>query len=198
MSTCKYCGQEILFRFVEGKRTPIHLDGGWCAGYPITQWAEAQSDGLCRKTRCPRCDGDVFFVRHNGGSVWLDELGWPWPKHECFSSEPSPPWLTFFVRHEPESKGGLPFGLVVAANWLERDGRGPSRLALAVDAGQAGRLCLAIPGTNSARYLQGRLVSVDLPARRLMTSNHDIREILDVAVTPADVGLAAAWLESGK
>ena len=23
-------------------------------------------------------------MRHNGGKVWIDELGWPWPKHECF------------------------------------------------------------------------------------------------------------------
>jgi len=26
----------------------------------------------------------VYFVRHNGGSVWFDELGPPWPKHGCF------------------------------------------------------------------------------------------------------------------
>ena len=37
-----------------------------------------------RSTRCPKCGQDVFFIRHNGGSVWVDELGWPWPKHGCF------------------------------------------------------------------------------------------------------------------
>src|SRR5579883_2452996 len=35
-------------------------------------------------TRCPECGADVYFIRHNGGSVWVDELGWPWPKHACF------------------------------------------------------------------------------------------------------------------
>jgi hypothetical protein len=25
-------------------------------------------------------------VRHNGGSVWFDELGWPWPVHACFAT----------------------------------------------------------------------------------------------------------------
>jgi len=30
----------------------------------------------------------VFFVRHNGGSVWFDQLGPPWPKHECFNDGP--------------------------------------------------------------------------------------------------------------
>jgi len=29
----------------------------------------------------------VFFVRHNGGSVWFDQLGRPWPKHECFDED---------------------------------------------------------------------------------------------------------------
>jgi hypothetical protein len=31
----------------------------------------------------------VYWVRHNGGSVWIDELGPPWPKHPCFDVEPS-------------------------------------------------------------------------------------------------------------
>jgi hypothetical protein len=30
----------------------------------------------------------VFFIRHNGGSVWVDPpLGWPWWKHGCFVEE---------------------------------------------------------------------------------------------------------------
>jgi hypothetical protein len=39
----------------------------------------------------------VFFVRYNGGSVWLDALGVPWPKHACYYNKPSAPaassWL---------------------------------------------------------------------------------------------------------
>lgn len=42
------------------------------------------SDDFCRPTNCPECGASVYFVRHNGGSVWLDELGSPWPKHGCF------------------------------------------------------------------------------------------------------------------
>jgi hypothetical protein len=30
------------------------------------------------------CGASVYFVRHNGGSVWFDSLGKPWPKHSCF------------------------------------------------------------------------------------------------------------------
>src|SRR5262245_45044032 len=46
-------------------------------------WPDQYLD-TCRPTKCPRCGDSVFFVRHNGGSVWFDELGPPWPKHGCF------------------------------------------------------------------------------------------------------------------
>jgi hypothetical protein len=40
---------------------------------------------ICYPTKCPinGCE-PVWFIRHNGGSVWVDALGWPWPKHACF------------------------------------------------------------------------------------------------------------------
>jgi hypothetical protein len=38
-------------------------------------------------TSCPICNQRCFFVRHNDGSVWLDSLGWPWPKHPCFDAQ---------------------------------------------------------------------------------------------------------------
>jgi hypothetical protein len=31
----------------------------------------------------------VWLVHHNGGKVWVDELGWPWPKHSCFDTDAS-------------------------------------------------------------------------------------------------------------
>lgn len=48
------------------------------------QWG---GEDLSRTTTCPRCGAAVYFVRHNGGSVWLDDLGYPWPKHPCFEPE---------------------------------------------------------------------------------------------------------------
>ena len=92
MSTCKYCGGEIVFRRVEGVTTPIHLDGNcWKTAtpqsYPTALRFEHAHD-ICRRTRCPKCDAKVFFIRHNGGSVWVNDLGWPWPKHDCFDQAP--------------------------------------------------------------------------------------------------------------
>lgn len=42
-------------------------------------------EDVCYSTKCPinGCE-PVWFIRHNGGSVWVDALGWPWPKHGCF------------------------------------------------------------------------------------------------------------------
>jgi hypothetical protein len=42
-----------------------------------------RSEDFTRRTICPECRKEIFFVRHNGGSVWFDSLGMPWPKHPC-------------------------------------------------------------------------------------------------------------------
>jgi hypothetical protein len=63
-----------------------------------TERWDAESD-YCHPTTCPECGAQVFFVRHNGGSVWLDALGWPWPKHGCFDYDsPSERKLWDWVR----------------------------------------------------------------------------------------------------
>jgi hypothetical protein len=47
-------------------------------------YSGCRESDFCRPTRCPECGRGVFFIRHNGGCVWVDSLGWPWPKHPCF------------------------------------------------------------------------------------------------------------------
>lgn len=92
MPTCTYCGGEIVFRRVGGVTTPIHLDGGcWKTAAPQSYPTALRFDhahDICRRARCPICDALVFFIRHNGGSVWVNDLGWPWPKHDCFDQAP--------------------------------------------------------------------------------------------------------------
>ncbi len=81
--------------------------GGWSGGF-TTQTVEpfSYSEGalttyrvesdFCHPTSCPKCGGEVFFIRHNGGSVWVDPpLGWPWPKHGCFDDSSSPTGYRF-------------------------------------------------------------------------------------------------------
>ena len=91
MTRCMYCGGAIEFRYVGGICTPIHLDGNACTGdgdrpvAPTIRLIEsAYAADYCRRTRCPWNPAhEVFFIRHNGGSVYVEDLGWPWPKHEC-------------------------------------------------------------------------------------------------------------------
>ena len=79
MSQCKMCGEEITFRYISGRCTPIHLSGscGDWSPYSVEEIRKA------KKFVCRSCGKDCWLVHHNGGSVWVDELGPPWPKHIC-------------------------------------------------------------------------------------------------------------------
>lgn len=119
---CDLCGQPVDFREIDGIRRPIHLDGpcpnaesrfnrsdgARCGG--VKQWWD---DGFCRATSCPKCGDDVFFVRHNGGSVWFDELGWPWPKHGCFADSACHASIDWALENVHCEATGGGFGIVV-------------------------------------------------------------------------------------
>jgi len=67
--------------------------GGWAAPPVPLRGTRSiwryRDENFCRPTSCPICGAAVYFVRHNGGSVWFDELGPPWLKHGCFDDEPA-------------------------------------------------------------------------------------------------------------
>lgn len=65
--------------------------GGWFGARATTARADKplsdREHGYTR-TSCPACGDAVYFVRpYRGGAVWFDEMGWPWPKHECFADD---------------------------------------------------------------------------------------------------------------
>lgn len=134
--TCANCGGEIIFRYVDGRIMPIHLSAGCSSGYAGSTATAVRSapagydDDFCRPTTCPRCGATVFFIRHNGGSVWVDELGWPWPKHGCFDTghETLRSRHAFFVETPAgERSADLLLGLVV---WAELDSPGQTGLLI--------------------------------------------------------------------
>lgn len=91
MPNCDHCGGEIIIRRMGGRAIPIHLNGS-CSTSPSSArpgYKNYSSDSYCRLTNCPRCGDRVLFIRHNGGSVWIDPPpGPPWPRHEkCFPRE---------------------------------------------------------------------------------------------------------------
>lgn len=57
--------------------------------YPIYSESTAESvEGYTVNntypTKCPGCGADVYYYQSkSGGKVFFDELGFPWPKHDC-------------------------------------------------------------------------------------------------------------------
>ena len=95
MAICKFCGEEIEFRTQRGNVIPLHR-----CDTTVIEWASARkaNPDCCRRTLCPRCRLHyVFFVRHNGGSIWFDYLGPPWPQHACFEKVDRPEIPTFLL-----------------------------------------------------------------------------------------------------
>jgi len=90
MPTCNLCGEEIEFRYIGGRPTPIHVSGRWCTGYSsgsspaVAKPFQTITSYVNPNAHCPVCGERVFFYRSpNGGRVFFDDLGWPWPKHRC-------------------------------------------------------------------------------------------------------------------
>ena len=82
---CAFCGGEIIFRLIRGVTTPIHTIGDSdCIGRRLYR---RDQEGVPHYVQCPKCGACVIFLRHNGGCVWLEALGVPWPKHPCFDEK---------------------------------------------------------------------------------------------------------------
>lgn len=91
MATCSRCGNPVEFRYVDGRCIPLHMYGSCIGGggTGATDYSgyKVSRDSTCFSTHCPKCGEEVFFIRHNGGSVWVDPpLGPPWYKHACFDA----------------------------------------------------------------------------------------------------------------
>lgn len=91
MPFCDLCGQEIVIRRMGGRTVPIHISGSCTASVCPSRpgYKSHGSDSFCRLTTCPKCRDPVLFIRHNGGSVWIEPPpGYPWQRHEkCFPRE---------------------------------------------------------------------------------------------------------------
>jgi len=213
MSTCWYCGDEIEFRYVDGQRSPIHKNGGWCKGYSGNndsgevvytgvvrvnsgRWVPENSfSDTCRKTECPQCGQEVFFIRHNGGSLWVDALGWPWPKHPCMDNTEEPSWHKYFYNHLPvERHENIFVGVVVDTRWQSANEQEPSQIVMAIDGGEEGRVVLSVEGHTTADYFKGALVLVDFNENTVTASTHDVVRIVNLNVDPELVGKPHDWV----
>lgn len=143
--------------------------GGWGSTVtvsPVRSTWRYRDEDFCRPTSCPVCGADVFFVRHNGGSVWFDELGWPWPKHGCFDDEPPARRLRRALTSQSSRGRTDVFGVIVET--------------VAINPGYSGRIAVrcsdatiidAVFETNlNVAWLVGQLVRVRRGKRKLSLS----------------------------
>jgi hypothetical protein len=98
MATCRKCLSYGDFVTLGGRSfvicsNPLCGGGGSANASTVRAYKEyaRSDDSFCRPTTCPRCKiNGVFFIRHNGGSVYMDPpLGKPWQVHGCFEKEKS-------------------------------------------------------------------------------------------------------------
>lgn len=168
MATCSRCGQPVEFRYIDGKCIPLHLNGG-CGSESSVLSARDYSghlhsrDSTCFRTTCPQCGESVFFIRHNGGSVWIDSpLGPPWYKHPCMDTQT--------LRASGERSSLLDRNvlfryrniceLIVGVVKKAETASDSSFTLLDIETGETADFCLAVK--NRAGFLVGRIVIVDL------------------------------------
>ncbi len=83
-----------------GRRTSSSSDNHWVP--PINLSYESFTNP---NASCPVCGSPVFFYRSpEGGSVFFDELGPPWPKHPCTNNSSVPARLSRYQDIQPSRK----------------------------------------------------------------------------------------------
>ncbi len=179
MSICDKCGGEISFRYVGGRNIPFHLSGG-CAGESAiiskSSFTSLAFEKVCYPTKCPKCASSIYFIKHNGGSVWLDELGWPWPKHKCFTQEKEPKWLNYFkLTAEKLQYKKQNFGLVISSERIQPMNSVMSYIYLVVDFGKGIKSILIVDGQTTDNYLLDKFCIFDKDKNSVIFSSFDIK-----------------------
>ena len=218
MPVCIHCGGEIEFHtdLYSGQRIPRHLFGCCTQDSGEGKQSEARRpenylwgtrESYAAPSKCPKCGCALFFIRHNGGGVWLDELGWPWPKHGCFVKTPEPSWASFLrEKHSPllrpnpsltaskSTQQNPPnryfVGVVVEARLFKRDSTTYTGLAIE---GPKSRKCVAVAHDRAPDTYRDCIVVINLSKSTLASTNHRYTELLKLPVTPPDLGLPEGW-----
>ena len=214
MPTCSECGGWIEFRHVGGVLTPIHLSGGCSGGGGFGGDPSAGADkrrpgnylwgtneSYAAPSTCPKCGADVYFVRHNGGSVWFDSLGWPWPKHPCFDREVEPGWFGYLREHNPafrpSASGGKAkkyrYFVGVVVKVVQVRANGAMSIGLAIEGSNGKRMCISVPSDRAMHDYLDAVVVVNRKLRTFSSSNFRHVQILDMHISPSLFGYPDAW-----
>lgn len=169
-----------------------HLGGGHGGGYgDVSAHSYASANRVrdwdyqdfTRPTKCPECGEDVFFIRHNGGSVWVDELGWPWPKHACFDS---PNTETFAFSRWSLKASGLKNPKLGVVSRIRPSQNGHDRV-IEVNLNDSSRLGLLLAYMPSEDSLLGALVCISRKDNLLLHPIHGeiaIHSLFELSLPP--------------
>lgn len=77
----------LIFRRINGRVVPLQVDTiQKDSKVGLIRELKSNKPSSVGKTNCPICDESVYFLRANGGCLWVEELGYPWEKHSCMSN----------------------------------------------------------------------------------------------------------------
>lgn len=168
MQRCRECGMPVEFRFIDGRCIPLHTNGGcsYSDQRVDNSGTRRSAESECRKTSCPMCNATVYFIRHNGGSVWIEPpLGPPWERHSCFLSEESGIRFVSPISSELKAKLGANENLVTGVVRLSEISKDRRQTILEVNIGADEALSILIKG--GADSLLGQLVIIAPDKRRI-------------------------------
>lgn len=199
MSKCSGCGEWVEFKTINGRPVPL---GCKCTPTPKRAYLSKPSlsafkyEDTCRPSKCPRCFAEVYFVRHNGGSVYLDELGWPWPKHGCFDQPARLTGFTFIASEGERPNGSRYFGHVIR-RWAKGGRDTAERLIAVVRSDKTGHCFRMRPdcGLRDGDLVLWRRIGSRLALEDAKGKKHFV---LDENIPTAAFGLTDAFLSSGR
>ncbi len=196
---CHNCGQPIVFRYVSGVCTPMHASGG-CSGarsesgsqrLNSQSWKHAE---CCTPSICPKCRQNVFFVRHNGGAVWFDNLGWPWPKHPCFDRDPLQVTMDWVFERLAMHSDDQAFGVVVKVVRFADATFSAKMLAIGIS-DQTG-VCVRV-GSRSQLDCGDLVTLENAESKKLVLRDSECREHAAVLVPPSTLELTPEFIRHG-
>lgn len=151
----------------------------------------AHERDFCHPTRCPKCGANVYFIRHNEGSVWVDDLGWPWPKHPCFDPDSDDPASLQILWDRTSQLQAVAGAVVTRVAFVP----GMHECLAVVRKPGADAETWLVSGVEDPRKLLGALVAVSVKDRKLVhggVGTYDISEwIVCCAVCSAQVKQSA-------
>lgn len=178
MKICHKCGQPIEFRFIDGRPTPLHFEGGCSSSRTSVENDRVRRsvESSCIKTSCPNCSASVFFIRHNGGSVWIEPpLGPPWHRHSCMDNEGNGAERIIPRAQASVMDAGLTEelgereGIITGVVKISEISEDRKNTLLTVEVGESEDLVILVKG--GADSFIGKIVIIDGPERRIFCAD---------------------------